>query len=142
MKVVLDANVYLSALFSPHGVCAKVLRKLANSHRYQLVVSDGICSEMEDCLSRPKTLKATNLPAAALLDWFETLRTTALHIENPGYTLGICRDPKDEIYLSTALASKSSYLVTGDKDLLVLEAVEQTLIVGPTQFLNIVDSML
>lgn len=140
MKVVLDANVYVSALFSPHGVCAKILRKLASTHHYRLVMNDDIRAEMEDCLRRPKISKATHLPEAALFGWFDAVRAIALHIDNPGYALGICRDPKDEIYLSAAIASKSSYLVSGDKDLLVLKAVEQTLIISPTQFLAILES--
>ncbi|WP_395643608.1 putative toxin-antitoxin system toxin component, PIN family [Rudaea sp.] len=33
----------------------------------------------------------------------------------------VCRDPKDDVVLATALAGKVDAIVSGDKDLLVLE---------------------
>jgi len=33
----------------------------------------------------------------------------------------ICRDPKDDAYLSLCIAAKADFLVTGDKDLLAVD---------------------
>ncbi len=136
MKVVLDANVYLSALFSPQGTCAQILRKLAHDKRPQLVTSEAICAELLACFKKPKILKLVNQPESSLIAWFDSIQAIALKVNDTLHTTGVCRDPKDEIYLSAAIASKASYLVTGDKDLLVLESIEQTLIVDPGQFLR------
>ena len=140
MKVVLDANIYLSALFSPQGICAQILRKLLEDQRYCLVLSEAICAELRDCLTRPKIVQLTKQSAFALLEWFEAITVIALHVDDTVKITKNCRDPKDEIYLSAAVASKSHFLVTGDKDLLVLNAIEQTQIINPRQFWIILES--
>jgi predicted nucleic acid-binding protein len=48
---------------------------------------------------------------------------------------GVCRDPADDVILATAIAAKAAWLVTGDQDLLVLEAYEGIAIVSPRQML-------
>lgn len=45
-------------------------------------------------------------------------------------------DPDDNPLLATALAGRADYLVTGDKGILGLQAVENTRIVTPRQFLE------
>lgn len=47
-----------------------------------------------------------------------------------------CRDPKDNFLLSLAIDGNADYLLTGDKDLLVLESFENTKIWKITDFLN------
>jgi hypothetical protein len=50
--------------------------------------------------------------------------------------VAVCRDEKDNFLLYLAKDSKSDFLITGDKDLLVLERFEQTNILTITQFLE------
>lgn len=50
----------------------------------------------------------------------------------------ICRDPNDDMFLSAALAGKVDYIVSGDKDLLVLNSVLDLKIINPRQFLDAV----
>ena len=45
----------------------------------------------------------------------------------------LCRDPKDDYLLYTALAAKADYLVSGDNDLLSLQTM------GSTRILSFVD---
>jgi len=47
-----------------------------------------------------------------------------------------CRDPNDQVFLDLAVAASADYLVTGDKDLLVLNEVGGTRIRTPRQFLD------
>jgi putative PIN family toxin of toxin-antitoxin system len=47
---------------------------------------------------------------------------------------GVCRDPKDESYLQTALAGRADYIVSGDGVLLDLGAVEHIPMVPPADF--------
>lgn len=51
----------------------------------------------------------------------------------------ICRDEKDNFLLSLAKDSKADYLITGDKDLLVLETIDKTKILTITDFFKIVE---
>ncbi len=46
----------------------------------------------------------------------------------------LSRDPKDNFLLDLAEASEAAYLVTGDKDLLVLNSFKKTQMVTPVDF--------
>ena len=50
----------------------------------------------------------------------------------PAYT----RDPKDDKFVACALAGEANYLITEDKDLLVLEGVGDVRIVTPYDYLR------
>jgi hypothetical protein len=52
----------------------------------------------------------------------------------PKEKIEICRDPKDNKLLEIAHESKADYLVTLDKDLLVLSKFERTVICKPQHF--------
>lgn len=47
------------------------------------------------------------------------------------------RDVKDNKIIATALTAKAENLITGDKDLLVLNEFKGILIQNPTEFINI-----
>jgi predicted nucleic acid-binding protein len=46
----------------------------------------------------------------------------------------ICRDPKDNYLVSLALDSKADFLITGDKDLLELNKISETIVLKYTDF--------
>ena len=46
----------------------------------------------------------------------------------------VCRDPDDDVVLATALGGECDCIVTGDKDLLVLERFRQIPILAPASF--------
>jgi putative PIN family toxin of toxin-antitoxin system len=48
----------------------------------------------------------------------------------------LCRDPKDNFLLNLALDSKADFLITGDKDLLVLVKIGETSIMNMKDFLE------
>jgi predicted nucleic acid-binding protein len=50
----------------------------------------------------------------------------------------ICRDPDDDHVLGTAIAGNADYIVTGDRDLLVLERFQTVEIVSPSEFMDYV----
>jgi len=50
-----------------------------------------------------------------------------------------CRDPKDNFLLSLAIDGKADYLLSGDKDLLVLKKIGNTEIKTISEFFDIID---
>ena len=46
----------------------------------------------------------------------------------------LCRDPKDDYLLYTAIAAQADYLVSGDNDLLTLDYIVDTKIITYTEF--------
>ncbi len=55
----------------------------------------------------------------------------------PKQKLHVCRDPRDDIVLECCLAAKADFLITGDRDLLEIDALPLALkIVSPAAFLK------
>ena len=48
-----------------------------------------------------------------------------------------CRDPKDDKFLELAVNGKADYLITGDRDLLILHPFRDIQIISPADFLEI-----
>ena len=46
----------------------------------------------------------------------------------------VCRDPKDDKFLSLAWNSNADFIISGDKDLLVLHPFRNIQILSPSQF--------
>lgn len=51
------------------------------------------------------------------------------------YTVKACSDPDDDKFLDVAVNGAASHLVTGDRDLLVLDPFRNTRILTPARFL-------
>jgi uncharacterized protein len=75
---------------------------------------------------------------SALWERFESLCRMAEVERN----VSICRDPKDDTYLSLCAAVRADYLITGDKDLLAIDPARVSAfpkglkILTPRQFLE------
>ena len=52
----------------------------------------------------------------------------------------VSRDPKDDIFLATATVSGAQYLVTEDKDLLVLNPYQNIRILDALEFLQVLQT--
>lgn len=52
----------------------------------------------------------------------------------------VCRDPDDDIVLACAMSAKADYIVSGDKDLLVLKAFRGIPIVTAAQALEVLQA--
>lgn len=57
MRVVLDANIFISAAISPHGPCGAVVRIiLENPEIFELILSEKIVFETIASLSKPRVI--------------------------------------------------------------------------------------
>jgi predicted nucleic acid-binding protein len=50
---------------------------------------------------------------------------------------GVARDPEDDKLLACAVEGRADYLVSGDKDLLVLQEYAGVQVISPAQFVKI-----
>lgn len=127
-KVIVDTNCWISFLI---GRQLSSLVSLLCDDRIELVFCDELLEELEEVTQRPKFAKYFPLEEVHSLLSFLRLKGTFIaslpHVR-------CCRDAEDDYLLALAVASRAHYLVTGDKDLLVLREVGTCRIVDANTF--------
>ena len=133
LRVVLDTNVLLSGIAYPASVPGKILSAWRHGS-VEVLLSAYILDELRRVL--PRLAHRHGLTSAEIGDLVDALSIQAEIIEPLPETNTELRDPSDQPVLGTLLAALNSfnvnYLVTGDKDLLVL--AERYPIVTPATF--------
>jgi len=132
MKIVLDANVVVAA-FAARGLCESIMEVCLSEH--EIVLSDDLFDE----ILRNLRLKI-KLPANIVDNIGELLREHATASIAVPLASDVCRDPDDIKILGLAVASNADYIVTGDKDLLVLKSFHGIPILNPRSFSDILHS--
>lgn len=113
MRVVLDTNVLLSALISPHGAPETIYRAWRDG-RFKLVTAAVQLDEMRRASRYPK-LKII-LPAHRMGTMVNHLQHAVVLKRLLPLPAGIAlNDPDDEFLLAMALDGQADYLVTGDR---------------------------
>ena len=136
MRVILDTNVLLGALISPHGP-PDALYRAWRTARFELVTSTVQLDELRRVSRYPK-LKAI-LPAHRIGTLVNNLQRAIVLEQLPPLPDDIqVKDPNDAFLLAMALGSEADYLVTGDRRAGLLEqrSVGRTRIVTPAGFCN------
>jgi putative PIN family toxin of toxin-antitoxin system len=121
LRIVLDTNVLVSGLAYPASVPGRIVGAWRGG-RLDVVLSRFILAELLRVL--PRLNHRLQWREQDMLDMVDTLALLADLVE-PSADVALMatpalRDPADDPVLGTLLASGADYLVTGDKDLLVL----------------------
>jgi len=133
LRVVLDTNVLLSGIAYPGSVPGKIMAAWRHGS-VDVVLSSFILDELRRVL--PRLAKRHGLSATEIDDLVDILSILAVVIDPLPAAEAELRDINDLPVLGTLLAARQNegadYLVTGDKDLLVL--AERFPIVTPAEF--------
>jgi len=98
-----------------------------------LIFSNELLEEFIDVVTRPKFKKhLSKRDIEKILEYFDQFG----ELVKVKSDIKICRDEKDNFLLNLSVDSKADYLVTGDKDLLILEKIENTKILTFTEFIE------
>jgi putative PIN family toxin of toxin-antitoxin system len=127
IAAVCDSNVYISAIV--FGGIPRDVVMLGEQAQVQLLVSPELVVEVERVLTRKFDWEQRRVRRTCRPLW------EAARLVKPVTGVSLCSDPQDNHLLALALDGKAQYLITGDKDLLVLGAFRDTLIVTPAGFL-------
>ena len=134
-EIVIDTNVFVSALINSQGTPRKLLAKIA-SKKVGLVISSRLLLELVTAFSKPK-LRAL-IPEGKISDLVSLVHESA-RVVKPAAPVTACRDPKDNAVLECALAGKVSAIVSGDNDLLVLNPFHSIPIIPPKKALELIN---
>ncbi len=134
MRIVLDTNVFVSALLSSKGAPPRILEHWQEM-RVDVVVSPAILDELERVLHYPKLRRRYSLPEEAIQTFLRLLTKQAILV-TPDTELTIVKaDPTDDCYLACAVAGEAQVIVTGDPHLLALGEYEGVQVLTPAGFL-------
>jgi len=134
MRVILDTNVLLGALISPHGPPDAIYRAW-RAGRFDLVTSTEQLAELRRASRYPR-LRAI-LPAHRVGTMVNNMQRAVILEHLPPLSDGIeTSDPNDAFLLSMALVGEADYLVTGDRraGLLQRGTIGRARIVTPAVF--------
>ncbi|MFQ5580829.1 MAG: putative toxin-antitoxin system toxin component, PIN family [Nitrospiria bacterium] len=119
MKIVLDANVFLSGLILPESVPGNILQAWREA-RFDLVLSEAMLEEIGRVLSYPKIRKRLKWNDQQIERFLLLLKFKSLIVDPAIQQFKDLRDQADAPILAALVESQAEALVTGDKDLLVL----------------------
>lgn len=135
MLVVIDTNVFISALLSPTSASASFVT-LWQRGRFALLSTPAQIDELNRVTRYPKIRQRLHTALAGRL--INEIRNLATLVMPPLPEVLVSPDPYDNYLLAMARAGAADYLVTGDKrDLLSLNTYEGTKIVTVRHFLNL-----
>ena len=127
--IVIDSNVWISALIFG-GNPGKIL-KLFVDNKVEVVMSEEIMTELRRIIINkfPLFVNSLNLLEASL-------RKDTVFVQLWSITIDASLDVDDNRILETAYIGKAKYIISGDKDLLVLKKYEDIKILSPVDFLK------
>ncbi len=128
-RIVVDTNVFVSAILLPDSIPRRAVSRVLESG--VLLLSDATMAEVVEVLSRRKLDGYVSKKERD--NFLRQLACTAEFIPVI-QRVRECRDPKDDKFLELALNGRADAIVTGDRDLLVLNPWRGIPIVSPKQY--------
>lgn len=127
MKIVVDTNVLISGVFFG-GYPRKVLSSIVGKEITACATAE-IINEYEEVVREMIERKQGHISREIL-----TPLIKSMEIIEPITHIEICRDSDDDKFLECAKDSRALYIVSGDKDLLVIEKYEGIQIITAKEF--------
>jgi putative PIN family toxin of toxin-antitoxin system len=131
MRLVVDANLWISALLKPKF---QLRTEVFFEPEYHLLVSEELFRDLDKAFRKPY------LSEQIVREKYDKLvfrLQSVAELVDVHSVVNLCRDPKDNFLLALAKDGNADYLISGDRDLLVLREFENTTIVTISEFENI-----
>ena len=127
MRIVVDTNVIISGVFfggAPRQILNAIVTSKVTACATAEIV-DEYLEIMDEMLSRKQGSLNRNILSPLI---------HSLEMIEPRTQVELSRDPDDDKFLGCAKDAKALYIVSGDKDLLVLERFEDIEIITAREF--------
>ena len=137
VKVVFDTVVFVRSLLNPFSRSGRLVFECADD--YTLVLSPPLIREILEVLQRPEITRkfraVEDLDMRRVLDLLA--QATIVELDD---VPAISRDPKDDTILATADVGDVDYIVSEDRDLVILKAHGRAKIVDTETFLRLFEA--
>jgi uncharacterized protein len=134
VRVVLDTNVLVSAVLSSESLPGQTFRLAAGA--CTLLASEATLAEAEEVFQRPKF---NSLVSPAARAEFLVAYREAVQLVPITSRIEICRDARDNKFLSLAIDGQADVIISGDADLLDLNPFGSIRILPPHQFIALAE---
>jgi len=131
VRAVIDTNILISAI--GFGGKPRQILLLLLDKKIKVIISPILLAEFHEVIHKKFPFLQKELP---IIDNKFTKIMIKVH---PNATLNVVRDVDDNRVLEAAVAGKCQYIITGDKDLLVLKSYRQIKIITPDDFLKLLE---
>ena len=128
LRLVIDTNLWISFIISKKF---SEIEGLLFSTKSRILFSAELIEELEVTIQKPKLKKYF---AKSSVEEMMNVFDDYIDFVEVNSKINACRDFKDNFLLSLAKDGKADYLLTGDKDLLVLNPFENTKIITYSEF--------
>ena len=132
MIVVFDTNVVVEAIFWPRSTARRALTGLA-LRRFKTAVSREILDEYATVTGE---LRARLFPQAQPSGALAWIAAKSVRVEPMPLPRKLSRDPDDNVFVATAVTARAAFLITQDRDLLVLQKPFGVQVVTPVQLIR------
>jgi putative PIN family toxin of toxin-antitoxin system len=127
-RIIIDTNLWISFLLSRKYA---FIDKLLSNKKIQLIFCNELLAELMEVAARLKLRRFfTPDDKKMIFDLIERYADYVVVSSN----VDLCRDDKDNFLLSLAKDSDADFLITGDKDLLVMKKFKGTSIVTIAEY--------
>ena len=135
MRIIIDTNLWISFIISKKF---NQIELFIIENNTILLFNEDLILKIESTMSKPKLKKyfgknALNEMLNAFEDCIEFVATYS--------SVKLCRDEKDNFLLNLAIDGNADYLITGDKDLLILDQIKNTKIRTITDFTKTITNL-
>jgi len=129
MKIVIDSNVWISALI--FGGKPRHIFERAVADGWAIVVSEEIFTEIRRVISTKFKDFVEDFEAFQSI-----LKPYLIEVKLGSIKVSKCRDENDNVVIETAIIGDAVCIISGDKDLLDLIKYENISITSPSDFLK------
>ena len=129
---VFDTNTLVSAVLFEHSTPGQALRRALA--RGRILLSSPTLAELAEVLQREKFERYVT---AAEREAFLAALVERAFFVAPADEVRACRDPKDDKFLDLAVTGRAAYIISGDRDLLMLDPFRDIRILTAAEYLQV-----
>ncbi len=135
IRAVLDTNLIVSYLLTQSETMSRLIDHWEQGH-FVYLLSPVMLNELREVVYRPRLRQQMRVDPAVLL---EVIEADAELVPGSLVLSGVCRDPKDEPFITCAVEGNAAYLVTGDADLLDMVTFQGVTMIRAYDFVQLLN---
>ena len=135
VRVVLDANIFISAVLVPYGHAAQILQAW-RAGKIEVAMSPPMVEEVRRVLRYPRLRRRHGLTDAEIDQLVQSLWAVAYVVPGNLVVQVVSEDPSDDIYIACAIESGATFLISGDQHLRRIGEYKGIRILSPQEFVT------